>query len=696
MRRFFHRFITKTRTLRVNILTLFLTLIIVAFAFVMTFTYEKNYKAIIQFSKIFSEKVDDMIVERFTDIALGAEQITQIAAGFFFDFGNLSIDNKAYTSLMLNVVKYDPHYSNFYIGLSDGSFLGAFDMSVSAQSTYATDPTKPLPADTRFSLHYVNLSSQPPSDTWYYLNDKFKTISSENLPPGGYDARKRPWFQGAVQTNALYWTDFYPFFPSNEKGITIANPVFDKSGKIAAVVGADLTFVQLATFLQSQKIGKTGKAYIVDSQGKILIPKVLRNVRSGITPELVVSIIERYQSNPQRPDLVIESEGVDYLAYVTPAPIVTGKGWKIVVIAPINDFFSSLLVVQKQVMLIIFGVLAVASLIVIYFAKRISSPIVTLANEVDKIRQLELSSEVRVKSNIKEIFLMDAAIASLRRATRSFARYVPKEVVKELFHKGEEIVLGGEKKQITIFFSDIASFTSIAETHSIDVLIPLLTEYFDNLCRIILESHGTIDKFMGDGIMAFWGAPEDIPDHATRACTTALRCSVAVNKLNQKRRAEGKPEFPTRFGINTGTVIVGNIGTSDRINYTVIGDAVNITSRLQEVDKFYHTTIIISEDVHKQLKDAFVVRPLDFVAVKGKTEKIRIFELLAKLQGEPEISAQPSQIELSKIFTEAYEAFWQKDYGKARTLFQNILQKFPDDFPTQIYLKRLDERKDGS
>ena len=201
------------------------------------------------------------------------------------------------------------------------------------------------------------------------------------------------------------------------------------------------------------------------------------------------------------------------------------------------------------------------------------------------------------------------------------ARYVPKEIVRDLFQKNEEIALGGELKEVTIFFSDVQGFTSIAYTDSIQTIIPLLSEYFDAMTKIILGSHGTIDKFLGDGIMAFWGAPIHFPDHASRACTAALACQAMLLKLNKKRRESNQPEFKTRFGINTGRVIVGNIGTEDRMNYTVIGDAVNITSRLQEVDKIYHTSIIISEDAYKQLGEGFIARPLDFVAVKGKKEK---------------------------------------------------------------------------
>jgi adenylate cyclase len=687
------KFFNKTRTLRVNILTLFLTLTIVSFAVVITFTYSRNYKQILISAKDVAERVNKLIVEKFTRIALGSERMTEITSGIFFNLGPISLDNTQWKSFMLNVVKYDPNYTNFYIGLADGSFFGVFNLAFSSQSTFVLNPSKPLVPQTVFAIRNVNRSIDPPSDTWYYYNDQFDLLATETVASTAvYDSRQRPWFQGVMKEKGLYWTDFYSFHPIRERGITVANPVFNKQKEIIAVVAADLTFVQLSRFLSQQMIGKTGRAFMVDREGEIRIPHNNQIENASITESVVSDVMKWYSVNPNRPDFVFNNQGVDYLAYVSPVTVITGREWLIVIIAPLKDFFESLLKLQRDVILIIIGVLVISSLIIAYFAQKISAPIVTLANEVNKITQLELESETRVKSNIKEIFLIDHSIAALRRALRSFARYVPKAVVKELFQKGEEINLGGEKKQITIFFSDIAGFTTIAEALPIDVLTPLLAEYFDVMTKIIQESRGTIDKFMGDGIMAFWGAPLDLPDHASRACTAALQCNAVMSKFNQRRREKGKPEFLTRFGINTGTVIVGNIGTKDRMNYTVIGDAVNLTARLQEVGKLYHTPITISEDVYKNIKDEFLTRPLDVVYVKGKKEKVKIYELVAKLQGNEEIMPTQQQLELCRAFTEAFDTYMRQEYEKARGLFQALSVKFPDDFPTQIFLKLIQEK----
>ncbi|HSX11906.1 MAG TPA: adenylate/guanylate cyclase domain-containing protein, partial [Rhabdochlamydiaceae bacterium] len=381
------------------------------------------------------------------------------------------------------------------------------------------------------------------------------------------------------------------------------------------------------SFLMEQKVGKTGKALILNRAGNLIIPAALHN--HTIDQTTIAAAFAEF-SKGEKKNFIFESHGVKYLSYITPFPVHTGREWLITIIVPLDDFFADMVHAQIMITVISILILFVGALIVIYVSNKISKPIVVLAGEVDKIRQLDLSSKLRVKSNIKEIQIMDTSIAALRSALASFGRYVPKEVVKQLILRGDEIVLGGEKKEVTVFFSDIAGFTSIAETVPTDLLITLLEDYFGPLSEIILAHEGTIDKYIGDSIMAFWNAPLDCPDHAVKACETALLCQEFLHKLNQKLKEQNRPELPTRIGINTGKAFIGNIGTSERMNYTAIGDVVNIAERLEQIAREYHVGIVISEAVYQAIGNRFVVRPLDSVAVKGRKEKINIFELISK------------------------------------------------------------------
>ncbi|MBS0603947.1 MAG: hypothetical protein JSS60_02800 [Verrucomicrobia bacterium] len=693
MKKLFQWIFLKTRTFKTNILTVFLSLLTISFICVISFTYPKRQQSILDFSRGVAERTIDLVVVRFDAIIHASERVAKASAGFLPAFGEISFDNQKLTSYLVSVVKNDPNFSNFYFGLPNGSFVGAFNQAFTAQRFYATDPSKPLPADAAYSLRYSNFSIEPHIDVIYYLNKELKMVDCEVIPAIAYDVRDRPWYIGAVKNKGLFWTDFYTYFISSDTGISLGNPVYAPNGDLLCVVGVDLSFVFLSDYVKQQKIGKTGKAFILSGDGRIIVPVVPHTHHNSPShsTELVAQVFDNYEKeNKAVSEFIVEQDGVKYLAYITPLTSALNKDWLITTVVPFDDFFEDAFVMQRQGSLVMIGILILSIPIIIYFAKRISTPIVTLAEEVNKIKELDLSSDTRVNTNIKEVYLIDKSIAAMRHVIRSFFKYVPKEIVSSLFEKNEEIALGGEIKELTIFFSDIADFTTIAENYSIDVLNPLLSEYFAHMTKIILHSKGTIDKFLSDGIMAFWGAPVDSENTASDACIAALRCNAMLATLNQRRREEGKPEFITRFGINTGFVIVGNIGTEDRMNYTVIGDAVNTTYRLLRVDKEYHTSILLSEDAKKHLSEDFVLRPLDVVEVKGKREKIKVYELMGKMWG---IDVHPTedQITLCRMFTEAYEAMDHGDIKQARSLFTAIAAKFPDDYPTQIYLKRLKE-----
>lgn len=679
------------RTLKVNILTFFLTLLCLSFLCVIGFIHSRNYKTILGFSKGVAEQSSAIILSKFQSIANSSERITKSSAGFFPELAPFTFENTLMLSFLLNVVKFDTNFSNFYVGLPDGGFIGVLSLAVSAQKTYIGDTSKPLPPGTAFFLRHLDRSVSPARDHWYYLNKDFKEVGSEVLVNTTSDVRMRPWFVGAEKQKGLFWTDLYAFLPGVERGITVSDPMYGQNGELIGVIGADLTMLLLDKFVMSQKVGNKGRVYILDQQGKIVVPGKEGGVDPGaIDPNLITSLYRSYTATPSHSSLLARYKGEQYLGYISPLPVVFGAKWYVLAVAPSKDFFAQMIRVQDLVLGIVAAILFLSGLIVVYFAKRISSPIVRLAHEVDRIRQLDLTSETRVHTHIREIFQMDQAVASMRRVIRSFARYVPREIVKDLFDKNEEITLGGKKKEVTIFFSDIAGFTTITESLSIEELIPLMSEYFDAMSKIILRSHGTIDKFVGDGIMAFWGAPIEFKDHGSRACIAALRCHAMLVELNKKRREENKPEFLTRFGINTGTVIVGNIGTEERMNYTIIGNAVNATAHLQEVDKVFHTSIIIGQEVYEELGGKFVVRPLDLIEVKGRKEKTRIYELMGTVEGEEEIQATPQQVELSRAFTAAFETLERGDPEKALAQFREIEAKIPDDFPTRFYINRIE------
>jgi adenylate cyclase len=219
----------------------------------------------------------------------------------------------------------------------------------------------------------------------------------------------------------------------------------------------------------------------------------------------------------------------------------------------------------------------------------------------------------------------------------------------------------------------------------------MLTEYFELFTKIIVAQEGTIDKYIGDSVMAIWNAPNFVVNHAEKSCLACLNFIALMKTSNYTNPFLKKT---TRFGINTGEVIVGNIGTTERISYTAIGTVVNTASRFQTLNKTYNTTIIIGEPVKESLSKRFVTRPLDLLAVKGRNQPVQIYELMGISEGEPAaLILSKEEIDLSKEFTNAFYSFHQGTLTEAKNKFLELSKKFPDDEPTKIYLSRIDASK---
>ena len=678
----------RVRTLKIDILTLFMSLTFITFIFVMGYSFIKNYKAILEYSKGRMERNSALIIERVNNLEEDAEQILQTSAVMFPDYQQYSVDDKKLWNYMVNILKFYPYTSSMFFGYPSGNLILVRSMLGSTLTNFINDPSKPLPADTSFIIRVVDMKKNPP-ETWYYTDSTLKILGSENIS-GSTDIKTRPWYTTALQAPGIHWTPVYNFFKTKDYGTAASQAVYNQQNKLIGIAGAETSLTALASFLNNQKIGTSGRTLIINEDGNVITPELQTFTNQKISPEVIQEVIQHFLDTKDH-NFSIKVDRVRYLSYISNTPAKFNKQWMVVTIVPFWDMFADLIKAQFEVILFTLLILVFSIVVIFYFSKRISKPIVELSQEIDKITNLNLDSEKRVVSYIIEIRAMDTSVASLRAALRSFSRYVPKEIVQQLLAQGKEIALHVDKKRLTIFFSDIKDFTTIAETTSLRTLMPLLNKYFDGLSKIILHNQGTIDKYIGDSVMAIWGAPTETTQHATLACIAALKCQAFVIEFNRECRRQGDPEFVTRFGISSGMVVVGNIGTLERMNYTVIGDAVNTAARLQVTDKIYHVNIIISEKVYKQTDGRFLVRPLDTVEVKGRKAKIKIYELVALLDDDPVIGATARQTELCTLFTEAYQQFVQGNYTEAQEQFRAIFRKFPEDYPTEFYLNRLAE-----
>lgn len=265
----------------------------------------------------------------------------------------------------------------------------------------------------------------------------------------------------------------------------------------------------------------------------------------------------------------------------------------------------------------------------------------------------------------------------------AFSKYVNKDLANKILENPEMLKLGGERRTVTVFFSDIAGFTTVSEKADPEALVAQLNEYFDVMGKIIMKNGGNLNKFEGDAIMAFWGAPLDDPSHALRAAQSALECRAALATLHQRWKQEGKPLLDFRVGLSTGEVIAGNVGSHERFDYTIMGDIVNLGARLESANKVYGSHVVISGQTSAAIQEQFELRRLDRLRVKGKDEPVDVYELIAK-KGQ----LKPEQQKIITEFHQAIEYYRNQKFSDAEARLQEIAKVAPHDGPTQTYLER--------
>ena len=266
---------------------------------------------------------------------------------------------------------------------------------------------------------------------------------------------------------------------------------------------------------------------------------------------------------------------------------------------------------------------------------------------------------------------------------KNFKRYVPADLVIQLINRNIIADLGGEQQELTVFFSDIAKFTSIAEKMEPEKIVQDLCVYFENISKIILANNGTIDKYIGDCVMAFWGEPVQIKDHAKKACHTALSVQKNLHSLFDEWAVQGKSPFLTRIGIHTGNVLVGNLGYKERLNYTVMGDTVNVSSRLEGINKVYGTETIVSENVYKSCAGDFEFRHLDRVFLLGRYESMNIYELIAF---KDEIDKRQKKI--NECYETGLQYYFAQNWLEALKYFNTVIKYREKDAAAKIMHKR--------
>jgi adenylate cyclase len=677
------------------LLTVFLSLLLATSVTIISYTYYETSKAFLNSA---DQQIDTITREAIESTVVGLDEAMRLAQSLTWSINASSypiIQDKELVIQMLGLLSHQKSMEAFFLGDENGNVLSVG--RILDKQKYITESI-PVPQDSVFMVRRIDRSQVTPTESREYLNKSGVVIGREDIPTlkVRYDARVRPWYTIAKESQAPRWTDVY-LFENNEIGITAAAPVMNDKKQVKAVIGIDLSMAQVSSMLSRIRIGTHGIPFITTDRGEIIGHPDTSKTSKKIGDMFAIghiheagqpSLSEAFNiyKKLNKGNFTFELDKEPYIASFVGFPKGYGSGWIMGVVVPQNDFVGPLKRAKEDTVIMSLGIILLALITIIFFSRRISVPIGRLAQDMKKIQNFEIDNTLEVKSSLNEIAMVAEGLKSMKQGLQSFSRYVPKDLVRQLVASGNTAELGGEKRKTTILFSDIEGFTSISEKLQSEDLMIHLSGYLDSLSQIIINNKGTIDKYIGDAIMAFWGAPNDDANQVHNACYTVLRCLWQVNELNHQWIAQSLPPLPTRFGLNTAQVIVGNMGSSERMNYTIIGDGVNLASRLEALNKEYGTYALVSHNVYLEANDRFVFRPLDVVAVKGKNEGIVIYELCGTRSAE--FRCDDHLIEVYEEFAQAFEEYQARHWNKALRRYRSLAKSIHNDKVARIYIDR--------
>jgi adenylate cyclase len=512
-------------------------------------------------------------------------------------------------------------------------------------------------------------------------------LKNSRIEDTKYSVTEQEWFRYAIDNNDEHWSTFSALPTGERPSAAFAAPI-EIDQKPAGVIAIIIELTRVSNFLSQLTVGKSAGAFILERDGSVVAaPDANANEVMALKtdhPLFPVAVDAIRQSGsaydpgegqPFRSE--VTRDGKVYQAVLTP---ISFPGWSLVTVVPESAFLGPVHMTIRNLLIGLAVLIVLAGLLSAWLAQRlIAAPLIKVVGEIRHIERFDLDRVERHPSRLTEIENLSSAIGDMAQGLVAFRKYIPADLVKRLISDGNGARLGGAVRPMSVMFIDLAGFTGMSERLG-DRIIPLLSRYFDAVSTQIQHQGGTIDKFIGDAVMAFWGAPAPNPDHAVDCCRAALASRNAVEAAGLVDD-HGLP-VKIRIGINSGDMLVGNIGSEVRLNYTVIGDAVNIASRLESTNKVYGSTIIIGPETRRLAGDRVIVRELDRLAVYGRAGGLQIYELLAM---EGEAGGASDWV----VCYEAGLAAWRSgDFTAAIASFEKVLEIRGDDAASALMIER--------
>jgi adenylate cyclase len=631
-----------------------------------------------QISRTLADTINDQIVSAVGD---ELQSITTEARSAFIAVRTLFVesvldtrDAKKREFVFLSQLQAQPTISWVAFGWPDSSFFAARKLGDTAIEMLDIEGSEPKLRIDRYGFEGEDV--------------KFLDRSFEDTK---YSVVDQEWYREADKSGEERWFTLTTHPDGERPAAALAGPI-DVNQKRAGVLAIIIELTRVSNFLSQLTVGKSAGAFILDRSGAAIASPdpdadELHALKTDhpLFPVAVDAIRQAggdYDTDKGQPfHTQVIRDGKAYQAVLTP---ISFPGWSLVTVIPESEFLGPVEMTIRKLLIGLAILIVVAGLSSAWLAQRlIAGPLIKVVNEVRHVERFDLDKVERHPSQLTEIENLSGAIADMALGLAAFRKYIPADLVKRLISDGNGARLGGAVRPMSVMFVDLAGFTGLSERLG-DRIIPLLSRYFDAVSAQVQGHGGTIDKFIGDAVMAFWGAPAPNPDHAVDCCRAALACQRAVRESGLADD-EGR-SVRIRIGINSGDMLVGNIGSEVRLNYTVIGDAVNIASRLEGTNKLYGSQIIIGPETRRLAGDHIAVRELDRLAVYGRAGGLQIYELLGMAGEFTDASG----------WVESYEAglasYRARDFTAAISSFEKVLGLRTGDQASSLMIERCKQQ----
>lgn len=686
------------RSYKFAFVALFVVLLAITILAVSANTYRRATEVSLDLSADLASEMSAKVVTEATALFESAADLAELNATLVSELG--LADEQRLFRLFGRQLALMPQIESVYAGSPGGDFIQVRR----APQLVTRVIRRPLPGSPEA------LAAAEPIEHLIYRDQSFEPIARIN-GPAQYDPRKRIWYQHAIEQPGLSWSPVYRFAGTGQPGITASVAVSAPEGELLAVVGVDISLSSLSSFLSEQRVARGGVALMLGGEAELIayphsVELRLDQASAEVLPRVddlrerwIVDAYHQAEAATAKVSGINRAayqlsttDGQGYLSHLEALGQEIDEQWQLLIVLPEAVLLESARRLFSKSAAISGILLIAAALALAVLASRLFQPLKRLVRNTELIREFRFAEVKRVPSQFAEIKAMDEALWKMSQGLRSLEKFVPMDVGRQLIQSGKRAEPGAEVRELTLLFTGASNLSDLCDRLPPARITEFLARQLDAFTSAILRMKGTIDNFLGESILAFWGAPVAIDDGVDRACRAALACRDAESRLEAewaKTLAPDEPMPPPNlFSVHHGRAIVGAIGSRQRMSWTAIGDNVALGWDLHQLNRRYGTRIIISGEAYREVADRYWARRLDVLPLNRGERRLEVFELIdARDRALP-----PQRSEAIAAYEQGLARLLEGAWDQAEAIFNRLAEQDPTDAAVALMLSRCGAR----